>query len=330
MSKFTKTIDKIELNQQDKEKILNTILNNKKEKTFYFKTFMIRFATFIIGFVLLSSSVYALAKVFHFDEKFKEWFSMSDEELISKGVTGNDVNIKKEFSDAIITINQTVLDEKEIYIMIEIVGKEKNIGIEEAHLSLGNTFEENIDDENSDKCNKTFGCYSEGFGLIKEEEKLNGYALNFSIDKKLQQTQLVTLRLISNETYYDITFSLQKNEIKSKKINCNKIVYNEKNVTATVKEFQITPFRIIMNLQFNKEENSLTDKEQESILKTIFNDDMSNQAYVTFTDGSTQEIKFEGRNLNTVEATFGKNEEAIIDIDTIKSITINQIDFTIK
>lgn len=330
MNKFKEAINKIEINEWDRKRMLNNILNNQKiEKKFNYNSFIMKFALFLLIFVLFSGTCYAVVKIFNFDEKFKAWYGITDEELDNYGVSGNDINIIKDFDDATITINQSILDEKEVYLMVEIKGKKEPIYLGDAYLAKVEKTDESIFDneqniyDDIDYCisKVIFGCTSRGLSRINEEKNTNGYAISFSVDGKLENSQPVILRLISDEKIYDISFTLNKNDIKTKIIEVNEIVYNENEIEARIKEIHLTPFRVVVYLEYNKDVELLTDDERELITHTIF--DSYESTYVVYKDGTKEELTLFGPTLVVADGVYGESEAKVKDIETIESITIN-------
>ena len=336
MSKLKEAIDKIELDDYEREKILRRILTHKKgEEKGYAKKFFPRFATFLLAFILVSSSCYALVKVFHFDDKFQFLFGKTDEELNQYGVSGNDVGKTKEFEDSKVTIEQTILDEKEVYILLEIEGKKEDIYLEEVYLSSGSTFDETIlermkTDTPEANCSETqmYGCYSRGLTFVKEENRKKGYAISISIDGKLKEKEEVTLRLMStNGKNYDISFTLNKNDMKRKESKETRVVYEIADLTVSVNAIRVTPLHVIVDFNYSKPIENLSDIELASLYKEVFNEDSTNDTYVTYTDGNTSILRLEGNNLFTMAGGIGTKEEQIKNIDEIKSITIHGVNF---
>lgn len=343
MNKLKESINKIELREEDKNRMLKNILNHEEKSKFTMKILVTRFAVFFMAFILLSGSCYALVKIFEFDNMFLSWFDKSSEELSEYGVSGTDVNITKEFDDAIITLKQTVLDEKELYIMVEIEGKEKTINLsDEFYLSSGEKFDESIieklkmndgSETSITNCRKNniYGCYSNGFGLLKEEGNINGYALNISIDGKIKDNQTVTLRLISDEgKNYDISFTLNKNEMKVKQVKADKKVYDENAITIEVSEIRLTPLHVIVDMKYNKDIRALDPSEEQSISDKVFEDEEGIHTYVIYKDGTKTPLMLEPYGSNSPYGIHGTKENQVNDIDNITSVTINDITFEVK
>ena len=330
MNKFKETIDKIELQEGEKRKMLNNILNHKKEKQYKARPFVLKFAIFVIGFILLSGSCYALVKILKFDEHFKWLYDKNDEELEQAGVQGTDLNLTKDFDDITVTIKQTILDDTEVYIMLFIKDKIGTFNLTDYFLSPGKTFNENITDDNymTDYCHSDIkiGCVTKG--MANDDEK--GLMLNFSIDEKITDSQNVVLRLTNESKNYDIPFTITKNDMKNKIIDVNKVVYNKNDVVATLKTIKLTPFKVIFTMDYNKNPDEISEKVIEDISEDVFNDSADGHNFITFNDGTTMELKVWGQEMITVEGEFGESNAEIVDIDTIKSFTINNIVIEVK
>lgn len=342
MRKLKETIDKIKLDDYEREKMLHRILNHEEEKKRDKKAFLPRLAMFFLAFILVTGSCYALAKVFQIDDKFKFLFGKTDEELYEYGISGSAVSKTKEFTDAKITIQQTILDEKEIYIMLEVEGKEENIYLEEAYLSSGNSFDETIlnqvkNQEEIDSmeihCSETqkYGCYSRGLAFVNEKDRKTGYAISISIDGKLKEKEEVTLRLVSTKgKNYDIPFTLYKNEIKIKENKNVQIVYEEGNLVVSVKEVRVTPLHIIVDFNYSKPIENLSEEKQASLFANVFNENGTSDTYVTYKDGATSILRLEGNNLSTMSGGIGTKEEQIKNIESVKSVTIHGVAFSFE
>lgn len=347
MSKFKESIDKIEMSEEDKNKILKDIFYEAEEKQERkFVKFVTRFATFILAFALVTGSGYALVKLFKVDEKFQSWFDSTEEELEEAGVGVSDVSRTKTFDDAIVVVNQTILDEKELYIAVEITGKENEIYLQNAYLSNGTTFDETIlkteeyNDGSSDivlTCanGNIYGCDSYGFGLLEDEGLTKGYTLTLSIHGEIKDTQDVTLRLVTdNGKNYDISFTLGKNDMKVKEVKAEKEIYNKDGLKVDVTAIRITPLHVIVDLKYNKDILTLTDEEMEAVGNSVYNDNSEDMTYVTFTDGTTNIVRlwYSGGSdtMLTPYGPYGTKEEQVYDVESVKSITINNVTFEIK
>ena len=323
MNKFKETIDKIELQEGEKRKMLNNILNHKKEKQYKARPFVLKFAIFVIGFILLSGSCYALVKILKFDEHFKWLYDKNDEELEKAGIQGTDVNLIKDFDDITVTIKQTILDDTEVYIMLFIKDKKGTFNLTDFFLSPGKTFNEKIIDDdymlNYCKYDIKIGCVTKG--MASDDEK--GLMLTFSVDEKITDSKDVVLRLTNESKNYDIPFTITENDMKNKIVNVNKVVYNKNDVVATLKTIKLTPFKVIFTMDYNKNINDISEKVTEEISEDVFNDSADGHNFITFDDGTTMELKVWGQDMITVEGEFGQSKAEIVDIDTIKSFTIN-------
>lgn len=304
------------------------------------KKLLPRFAIFLIAIVLISGSCYACVKIFNFDKVFTSYFDKSEEELSSYGVSGTDVGVTKKFDDAVITIRQTVLDEKEIYLLVAADFKEDDTWLSYEAISRGNVFNENIlnfsyledgskyydiDIENED----SFHCSGNGSANMSEDGL---YALTFNIDSSiLGENESATLRLITNkDKYYDIPFTLSKNYMKSKETKFDKNVYDKGGIIINVSSIRLTPFHVIVDMNYNKDVRNLTDDELEEIYDEVYNENLNSNTYVTYKDGSTTKLRLNSNPLTSPYGIHGTKQDQINDIENIKSVTINGVTFEIE
>lgn len=347
MNQFKETMDKITLSEYDKSKMLRRILNHEvgKEQSVK-KRFIPRLATFLLAFIVLSGSCFALVKIWHFDDKFKELFGKTDEELTNLGITPVEVQMEKEFKEAKITVTQTIMNEKELNILIDIVAKEDNIYVEDFFLSSGKTFDENLIEKKtlSDgtialypicKEDTVYGCMSKGISKLEETEKKTGYLLNVSVNKNKKDTDEVTLRLLTNKGTYDIPFTLTKNKLNIKEIKYNNVeIFNEKGIQVTVDAIRLSPFSVVVSMNYSKDIHALTDTEIELLKEKVYNDYGKDSTYVTYKDGTKKILtlwcQIEEESMKSPYGTPNEKGNELIDIETIKSITINGKTFDIK
>ena len=83
-------------------------------------------------------------------------------------------------------------------------------------------------------------------------------------------------------------------------------------------------------MEYNKDPNTFTEEQLQDISNDVFNDSADGHNFITFKDITTMELKVWGQTMTTVEGEFGESSSTIIDIDTIKSITINNNVIEIK
>jgi hypothetical protein len=347
MSKFKESVNKIQLDEEEKDKMLKKILNHEKETEVPVRSYAFKFATFVFAFILLSGTCYALVKVFNFDEKFKEYFGKTDEELTELGVVANEVNAAKEFDNATIKITQTVMDEKELNIMVDIVGKSEKIYLEEVFLSSGESFDVSqlTESKNEDgtishtqNCDDVsiYGCYSYGFANLTDENLTTGYIITVSLNKNAKVTDTVTMHLITNHGNYDIAFDLNKNDMKVKETKYDDIeIYNEGGTVVKVSAIRLTPLHIIVDMKYNKDINTITNSEMETLGDKVYNDNSNNaNTYVTYKDGTTKVLTlwYDGdeEGMTSPYGIIGtKEDDQVTDIETVKSVTINGVTFNI-
>jgi hypothetical protein len=226
-------------------------------------------------------------------------------------VSSSIVNLEKEFADATISINETILDEKELYISVSLTGKTQKIYLDDAYILGG--YENN----------------SFGFGLMEENGLTNNYVLTAAIDD-IEIPSTITLRLISDTAnIYDIPFTLNKNNMKEKEVKYNTVVYNENDIVVTIKSIRLTPLHVIVDMEYNKDISTLSQDELDDIGNKVYNDNNNDTNYVTYRDGSKTSLRlwytgFDDSMLSPY-GIHGTKEEQVNDIENIKSITINNV-----
>lgn len=347
MNKLKKTIDNIQLDEYEKNKILRKILNHEFEETTVPKRKVIfQLATFLLTFVFLTGTCFALVKVLHFDDKFRELFDKTDEELTNLGISPSEVQTVKEFKDAKITVTQTIMDEKEVNIVVDIVAKEELIYIEDFFLSSGKVFDESLLEKTIQTdgttsfhqiCteNSIYGCMEKGISALEKTETKTGYILNMSINRNKKDTDEVTLRLLTNKGTYDIPFTLVKNNLKEKEIKYKNVeIFNENGIIVTVDAIRLSPFYVVVSMNYNKDIHTLTDEEIERLGDKVYNENAKEATYVTYKDGTKSilclwyQVSEEG--MTSPYGMHGTKENQINDIENIKSITINGKTFNIE
>jgi hypothetical protein len=293
----------------------------------------------ILVVLLVATPTYALCKYYHFGDTLKSWFNLSDDELNSYGVSSSVINLTKKFDDASITIEEAVLDEKELFISVSITGKKDAIYLDEAYLSKGKSFDESILNtsilEDGSKyiylsCdNEDYACGMFGFGLMEEDDLTNSYTLSMTLNGSITKED-VTLRLVSDSgNIYDIPFTLNKNAMKEKEKQYETIVYNENDLVLTIKSIRLTPLHVMVDIEYNKDIYSLTEDELEDVGNKVYNDNNGDDCYVTYKDGTTTTLRlwYSGYDESMLSpyGIHGTKENQVNDIDNIKSITINNI-----
>ena len=308
MNKIKKDIDKIKLNDADKNRIYHNIISKTPKKKL--PVYILRFALILIVFTFLIGTSYGIVKTFKLDNKFKNFFDIKEEDIENIGLDGNDINKTFEFDNAKITVKQTIMDEKEVYILIDTEGKNDLIYLDSYYVK--NSFDDG------------------GFALNSTEGNINSYLLNFSID--IGYKKEITINLIdSDNNTYDITFELIKNNIKEKRILFDDIVYTNNDLIAKIKEIKITPFRVMILFEYNKDVNTLSDEEIMDIETNLLNSNNDRNSYIEFDDGKKMILRLDA-NSGNIEDTYSyyyKNEK-FVDIDTIKCIVINDQYFNLN
>lgn len=288
---------------------------------------------FIIAFFLTVSTGYAFFKQFNLDTKFKELFDIDDEVL--KEIDGNEVNIVKDFDDMKINILQTIVTENTIYIRLDIEGKDKLQYLHTGLLSQGPKFNESIiditkydDGSHEYTTNEKAPYESYGMTLVedgKNNNKLtNSYVLNFDYSN-LNNLGDITLRLYFDENiYHDITFKIDKNIIKQKKLNIKKDIHSKNNFIMTTNFISISTYSVVINYNinnFNILNNFIEYGEQFTNITLNYKDGTDEQLYII--------INYVKNLDNTYTSVFGYYNSSFIKIDNVKSITINDTTFEI-
>lgn len=122
MNKLYKSMDDIKLADDDKKRMYNNILeksiNNKKVFNF---NLVLRFAAIVMLVGIFSAgSVYAMVKIFNWDNKFLGFFGMSQEETEKHSLENSEINKSIKIDDMNITIKQATVFDKTIYFLFDI------------------------------------------------------------------------------------------------------------------------------------------------------------------------------------------------------------------
>lgn len=334
MNKFKNSIDKISLDENDKRRMLNNILNHKEEKrSFSFSRFALVACTFIIAFSLTIGTGYALVKYFNLDTKFKEMFDIDDE--VAKEIDGNEVNVTKEFNDMKINILQTIVTENTVYIRLDIEGKDKLQYIYTGLLSHGNTFDESIvqfnkyDDGSIEYTTNEKAPYeSHGMALVEDGEYnntlTNSYLLNFDYPN-LDNLGDVTLRLYFDENVYrDISFKIDKNNINQKKLKVEEDIHSKNNLIMKTNFISVSTYSVVINYDVNNFatlSNFEEYGEQFTNITLNYKDGTNEQLYII--------INYVENDDGTYTSAFGYYNSSFISIENVESITINDTTFEI-
>lgn len=319
MNDFQNKINQIKMNDQDKQRILNNILNYKYEKQknnkgILINNFISRFVAFIAGIALLSSTAYATIKVLNFDTKISKYFDKDSETIEKLGVTTEEISKIKETDYATFTINQIILDEKEMYISLDIDGKDDAI-----YLTGIETYDTNN--------------YCFGFALLEEDEKHTGYLLESSINNPIKENTKTTIKLkLDNDKKEELTINIPSDNSRVKEINPNAVVYNKDGIVATIKNIRFTPMHMIFDIKYNVDLNTLDEVTLEKIQIELYNVDVNRDTYVTFEDGTTYVVRlWYEHEKGMLQPYLGYDKlERIVNVDQIKSITINGVEIPVK
>ncbi len=312
MNKIKEDIDKIKLSDVDKNRIYHNIIAKKQKNKL--PVYVLRFALILIVFTFLIGTSYGLVKAFKLDDKFKNFFDLNGKDIDNIGIDGNDVDKTFDFDNAKITVRQTIIDEKEAYILIDIEGKNDLIYLHDYYVNNQNGFNE------------------EGFSLISTEGNINSYLLDFSINTDIDYKKEITIHLIdSDNNTYDITFDLTKNNVKEKRFLFDDVVYTKNDLVAKIKEIKVTPFRVMILFEYNKDIDTLSDDDLTDIQNNLLNSNNDKNSFIGFDNGRKMLLRLDANSSN-IEDTFSYYDkyERFVDIDTIKCIVINGQYFNLK
>lgn len=323
MNKFKKTIDKIELDETEKRKILNNILNHKK-KSFSFNTFVLKFATFVLASTLVIGSSYALVKYFKLDNKIKDLFDLNDK--VANDIEGSDINISKKYEDLTINILQTITSENNLYIRLDLIGKNGKKYISNKLLNENFINEDDIErTEYDDGMIEYFfnnqSYESVGMTLLDEKENITSYLLEFSFVKSFNGG-IYALRIYTeNDKAYDITFNIEKNNSKTIKKEISKTIYNKNNLKLKTNYISINYNNVTLNYNVNDENifsNLEAYGEQFESCKLKYKDNKIENLVLI--------INKSQNNDGSYNSIFGYKNN-FIDLDNVKSIIINNTEF---
>lgn len=122
MNKIYKSIDNIKLSDKDKQKMYNNIMkqSNNKKNVFSFNKFL-RFAAIVMTVCIFSAgSVYAMAKIFNWDNKFLSFLGINQEDAEKHNLENSEINKSIKINDMNITIKQATLFDKTMYLLLDV------------------------------------------------------------------------------------------------------------------------------------------------------------------------------------------------------------------
>ena len=122
MNKIHKAIDEIKLNENDKEKIYENIMDkyNEKKNTFSF-TKILRYASIVVIVSIFSiGSVYVFSKIFNWDNNFLNFFYFSKEEAEINNFPVSVINKEIDIDDAVISIKQGTIFNNDTYLLLNV------------------------------------------------------------------------------------------------------------------------------------------------------------------------------------------------------------------
>ena len=234
-----------------------------------------------------------------------------------------------------INILQSIVTENTIYIRLDIEGKDKLEYLQAGLLSNGNKFDESIIDITK---------YDDGFVEFNANAKApyngnsialveggednntltNSYLLSFDY-LNLDNLGDVTLRLYFDENlYHDISFKIDKNNIHQKKIKVEKNIQSKNNLILKTNFISISTYSVVINYDindFNILNNFEEYGEQFTNITLNYKDGTSEQLYII--------IDYIKNDNGTYTSAFGYYDSSFINIENVKSVTINNTIFEI-
>lgn len=128
MNKIYKSIDDIKLSDKDKKRIYDNILeqSNNRKSVFGFGS-VFRFAIIMIAIGVFSvGSVYAMAKIFNWDDKFLDFFDFGQEEAQQYNLEISQINKSIQIDDMNVTIKQATIFDRTVYFLLDVKFDEPN------------------------------------------------------------------------------------------------------------------------------------------------------------------------------------------------------------
>lgn len=140
MNKLYKSIDDIKLTDDDKKRMYNNIMEQSisKKSSFDFRIFL-RYAAIVMLVGIFSvGSVYAMAKIFNWDDKFLGFFEISQEETEKYDLEISEINKSIKIGDMNIVIKQATMFDKKVYFLLDITfdNPKETLAIGDRHFSF--------------------------------------------------------------------------------------------------------------------------------------------------------------------------------------------------
>lgn len=340
MNKFKNSIDKIQMNENDKKRVLNNILNHKKKKN-TFNVFIYRFATFLLIFGVAFGSGYALNKIFKLDDKIVEFLGLDEKTKEQIELNGEDINIVKHYDNYDINFRQVIIGYNTIDFIFDMENIKNDASLKYFIVTKGDIDESKIitskvefaDDiildpsiELSD-ADLTEIFYEDnsnngsGGALIEEFDNKLSYLTYYSQRSKITSGEY-NLRIYDNNLeYHDIKFNITNTNIKTIDFNDKVILYNKDNIKV------INDKMIITNSDIYIEATSDQLEQINNLEYDILN---------------FSEIKIKTKDDNIIDVAGSSDIEDnkikmymsyyndFIDINNIKSLIINDIEIKIS
>lgn len=354
MNKIHESIDKIKLNENDKERMYENIMNkyNEKKKIFNFNI-LLRYAAIVLIVSIFSiGSVYAFVKIFNWDNNFLNFFNFSKEEAETNNFPVSDINKEIEIDDAVINIKQATIFNNDTYLLLNVKFKKALTERELENWHMIHAIGLVIDNE-----------FNGGFIEIKDVNQERTEAIMIvciNTDKPLKLNQEVDLRI--SYDYYEILEEdgsgmgdFKKNKSIAWKVDIkpttseynytfnDKIYVKENNdIKIYPTSIRITPIGIYLNINLETNIEDLSDDELVKFDKDII---------VNFSDGKEIELNIipeddsfvhgrniigedkdkDGKDIKTINLSwesiyttnnYSKYKFNLLDVNNLKSITI--------
>lgn len=326
MNNFKNSIDKIEMNDNDKRRVLNNILSHKK-KSFTFTTFAYRFAVFLLVFTLAFGSVYALVKVFKLDDKVVEFFDLDDKTREQIEVNGRDIDIVNHYDNYDINFKQVIIGKNKINFIFDMENIKNNASLNTIILVKGNIDESKISIdtyENGELFDVTYtdsngGSY--GFGMIDDNDNKLSYVADYYTYDGIT-TGTYTIRFYdNNQEYHDVKFDINNTDIRTINYDKKDILYNKNNIIVTNDKMIITNSDIYVEATCNNLE----------ALNNLEYDIMNfSESSLKMKDGSIVKLAGSAIIENDKVILSFEYENSFINIDNVESIVINNIEIKIS
>jgi len=366
-NKIYDAIDMIKLNEGDKERMYNNIIekNKKGGRVSIFRKVAQMAAVAVFVFVVTIGSVYAMAKIFNWDSNLLEFFGINEKDVEKSGIDSTEVNESSTKDDMTVVVKQLVSINNVWYATMEI-----NYAKPNNELNMMNTekifcnawlvtdkseefvwgFVE-ILSINEDKTKAIVVVRYEDEEIMKLIDNNSTVKFQFAIGERVYtenvgvcpenhiEIEWFTKELVTNNSKFDYVFD-------------NIFVKDTKEVVIGVNTLKVTPVDIKLSLRLygleNREFVSLTDDELkfEKTVDIVFKDKTVIKLDGYYDDSSklVQGSNRVGRENDTddyyvMELTYSNMltqnpysdvEFKLIDVDNIEKIVIGDMVFEVN